>query len=136
MGRFGVAAGRAGVDLTVGRLAGPRWRVEVRGDGPRPPRSPAPLPQLRARRMWIPSFRQDPPDEPVERLEPDEISLGVYQRTTEGTPGGSRSQVVDGRSLARVPAERDRPSGGRPRLPSLRTLSRAFVTKDTNAHNL
>src|ERR1700691_1563773 len=28
-----MAAGRTGVGLTVGRLAGPRWRVEGRGEG-------------------------------------------------------------------------------------------------------
>lgn len=29
------------------------------------------------------SFRKDPSDEPIEGLEPDEVSLGVYQGTPE-----------------------------------------------------
>jgi hypothetical protein len=41
MGRFGMAAGRTGVGLTVGRLAGPRCRVEVRGEGHRAHRLPS-----------------------------------------------------------------------------------------------
>ena len=136
MDRLGVTAGRAGVDLTVGILNGPRRRVEISdlGQGRGAHRDAS---RGRATGFWAYlSFRKDPSDESIEGLEPDEVSLGVHQGAAEGRQTGPRSQVADGRALGGVLAEPARPSGGPWRMRSLRIPSRAFVTKDTNAHNL
>ena len=107
MDRFGVTAGRAGVDLTVGILTSPRRRVEIRRPGSRPRRSPVCLPRKSSWLLGDLSFRKDPSDEPIEGLEPDEVSLGVHQGTAE------RRQKGPGLRL-----QTDEPSGGsRPNPP-------------------
>ena len=101
MDRFGVTAGRTGVDLTVGILTGPRRRVEIQRLGQGHGAHRRCLPR-ETRRFWaILSFRQDPSDEPIEGLEPDEVSLGVHQRTAEGRQEGPCLRL-----------QTDEPSGG------------------------